>query len=600
MSKINTKIKKKRKLNTADNLEKEISGSFRCNKDRQASVPLLYRLVYSSRASFFMVFILLLSFVLQGASLTYADEIVESPLVALDDTAHSADISQEAEDETLDEESNADIVDAVINTENSETVSIPEIDVESTTDNLSTGDSLVEQEADVVPDNSPPPDDPPIVGEETSPTENETGDESLPSNDDLPVIDTEPISTTTSTSTAISDGETSDDEAGGVVEEETTEVDDVVAGDDNSDVATTTESNPVASTTASSTEVLEEAITVTNSDTEFTFNRGECTTLASGSFYCLKANTELLEDALFSAPDIDGDLEIYLVREGVQSQVTSNLVDDAAPFFDQNSDTIVWHRLINDRYQIISYDISSGVESQLTSGENNSMEPTRQGKYTVWQNWSNNNWNVVLFDGKETRTITESSAHDIAPYVHGSLVVWNRYSSGHEKTIEMYDMISETYVTVDDPEGLSVTNPRMVFVYDSLHPNGDVVTKGYDMISRKFIQLDTLPKQLPDEIPQSESTGETRALIQSKPSVKSDETVQNNATSSGATPPTLTPATTTDPLTLDLTVATTSEVYIAPVLDVPVMAEYELIIPPLSLPTETVQEYRIFKVHKVQ
>ena len=272
------------------------------------------------------------------------------------------------------------------------------------------------------------------------------------------------------------------------------------------------------------------------------------------------------------------------MRDGIQSQITTNLVDDAAPFYDQNSATIVWHRLMDDRYQIISYDISSGDETQLTSGLSNSMEPNRQGNYTVWQNWSDNNWNIVMFDGEEQRTITESNAHDIAPYIHGSLIVWNRYNNGQDRTIEMYDMTTETYVTVDDPEGLSVTNPRMVFVYDSLHPNGDVVTKGYDMISRKFIQLDTLPRQLPEEIPKSESTGETRALIQSKPSVKSDESVQNNnAPSSGFTPILPLSPTSTEPLTLDLSIATTSYLGIVPISEVPVMPDYELVIPPLSL-----------------
>jgi hypothetical protein len=597
MSKINTKIIKKKKLHTADNLEKQISGSFRCTKYRSASVPLLYRLVYSSKTSFITVFVLLLSFVFQGASLTYADEIIETTIANEEPTSNVSEITLESE--IIVEESIADIVETSISTNDS---NIDQINIDNfvaedeiTTEDLLIGDSLVEYQQGSVPDTSPPLDDPPIISEDISVIE--IDDESLPNNDVLSVIDSEDNSTTTPTSTIAVEGGGEDSAGSGVDDEPLLETGSSSESLPEENATTTPEIDLAYSSstdTASTSEPLEEAVTVTNSDTEFTFNRDECTTLASGSFYCLKAEADLLEDALFSAPDIDGDLEIYLVRDGVRSQVTSNLVDDAAPFFDQNSDTIVWHRLIDDRYQIISYDISSGEESQLTNGEANSMEPTRQGKYTVWQNWSNNNWNVVLFDGKEQRTITESSAHDIAPYVHGSLVVWNRYSSGQDKTIEMYDMISETYVTVDDPEGLSVTNPRMVFVYDSLHPNGDVVTKGYDMISRKFIQLDTLPRQLPDEIPESESTGETRALIQSKPTVKSDEAVQNNtATSSGPTPPNLPSATSTDPLTLDLTATSTlsKDSVTSPVLEIPVMAEYELIIPPLELPpVETVQE----------
>jgi hypothetical protein len=265
-----------------------------------------------------------------------------------------------------------------------------------------------------------------------------------------------------------------------------------------------------------------ESISVVQSDTAYTFNREECTLLATGSYYCLKPLEGVLDDALFAAPDEDGDLEIFLVREGVQSQVTSNQVDDAAPYFDKNSNTIVWHRLINDRYQIVSYDIDSGVESIITNTSENNMEPTRQGEYTVWQRWVNGSWNVMLHDGRREIKVTNGGGHNVAPYVHGSLVVWNRHNGDGQKTIEMYDIDSRSYVSVPDAEGLSVSNPRMVFVFDSLTPEGDVVTKGYDVLSRKFIDLASLPKELPDEIPHSDSTGETRALIQSKPTIKSE------------------------------------------------------------------------------
>jgi hypothetical protein len=106
----------------------------------------------------------------------------------------------------------------------------------------------------------------------------------------------------------------------------------------------------------------------------------------------------------------------------------------------------------------------------------------------------------------------------------------------------------------------------MVFVYDSLHPNGDIVTKGYDVLAKKFIELDSLPRELPEEIPESDSTGETRALIQLKPSGKSEiEEVLPvpDAASATASSSTVIATTSTqlvlEALTLDLTVATATE-----------------------------------------
>ena len=316
-----------------------------------------------------------------------------------------------------------------------------------------------------------------------------------------------------------------------------------------------------AQVTGSSTETVgpERTLPVgeTYSDSGYVFSKAECTELASGSFYCLEPKINVLPDALFAAPDADGDLEIFLVRDGVQTQVTDNFVDDAAPFFDKNSDTIVWHRLLDDRYQIVSYDVSSGEETLLTRGRSNNMEPVRQGEYTVWQRWVENNWEVILHDGDNEEQISHSATHDIAPYIHGSLIVWNRYSATGEKTVEMYDIKTRTYVTVDDPDGMSVANPRMVLVYDQLHPNGDIVTKGFDMIERQFIHLDTLPREVPDRLPESEPTDETRALIQSKPTQKSESLPETEPDDSD-TPLDFSEAevteiaTSTDQLTLDL------------------------------------------------
>jgi hypothetical protein len=154
----------------------------------------------------------------------------------------------------------------------------------------------------------------------------------------------------------------------------------------------------------------------------------------------------------------------------------------------------------------------------------------------------------------------------------------------------MYDIATEAYVTVDDPEGLSVSNPRMVFVYDSLHPNGDIVTKGYDVLARKFIELDTLPRGLPEEIPDSDSTGETRALIQSKPSLKSE--VEEAVSGTGTTTPNITPSpvldtatTTTIGLTLDMSSSSTALNVTQPALTESEITD--LVIPPFEPTQET-------------
>lgn len=286
-------------------------------------------------------------------------------------------------------------------------------------------------------------------------------------------------------------------------------------------------SDETETVSSSSAPVNHEFVSVTKSDSEITFDKNECTELSNGSFYCYQVIDEGLTDSLFASPDQGGDLEIFLVRDGKQAQLTNNNVDDASPYFDSTTNTIVWHRLVNDRYQIISYNLNTQEEEQLTNNEVNNMEPTKQGKYVVWQRWLNNSWNIVLFDGQKETIITNNSEHNVAPHLQGNLVVWNKHSKDNTRTIEMYNIETGTYVTVNDPDGMTVDNPRMVLIYDSLQPNGEIVTKGYNIFTGEFIKLDTLPRQLP-EIPDSESTTEVRALIQPKPEIKYGIEIKNN------------------------------------------------------------------------
>lgn len=529
---------------------------------------LLYRFVYKSRISFSVVFLLLISFTIQSVHKVYADEVVSgidvTELVVSDDN-YQPDISDvittENQDLTETTEVTADVVD-----ENEILSTDTEISVE---DSVGVSDETISQE---------------II--ETANT-NET---------EIEELITDASSTTpevNNTDIVLESDENSSSTNTGVNNE------DLVS---ESDIVEETVENEVVED-----EIVEPPtpmVSVTNSDSVFTFDKNQCTKLASGSFYCLELDKNLMQDALFAAPDADGDLEIFLVRGGVQSQITKNKMDDAAPYFDMNSNTIVWHRLVDDRYQIISYDIDSEVQTQLTSTAENNMEPTRQGKYTVWQRWVDGGWNIILSDGHNESQITHTSSSNIAPYVHGTLVVWNTFNKNGEKEIQMYDIKTGTYVTVDDPDGMSVSNPRMVFVYDSLHPNGDVVTKGYDILAKKFINLDTMPKELPDQLPESESTGETRALIQSKPTIKSEgaesvdiDVSNGTSTDNGTTTIEVPVDLVNETLTLDLSQISTT----TPISDEEMVPEepllssdFDIVIEPLvqseASTTETVQE----------
>lgn len=293
------------------------------------------------------------------------------------------------------------------------------------------------------------------------------------------------------------------------------QVDSVSDSSDASDLATTTDSEQATTTEQSDPTV----IAVVESNSEFAFTEDECTVVEDGSYYCQKSGTQPVSQAddLVAAPDADGDLEIYLRQKGEERKLTDNLVDDASPFYDVRSNTIVWHRLLNDRYQIVSYDVETKQEEVLTDTRVNNMQPTRSGDITVWQRWVDDNWEIVMFENGTEKQLTDSAQHDIAPSIRGDLVIWNVRTNDGTQSLRTYDISSGVYNDIADEEGVAVSNPRMVVVYDVVYENGDTVMKGFDLVTGELIPLQQIPGELPEELPEPDSTGETRALVSPAP-----------------------------------------------------------------------------------
>jgi hypothetical protein len=179
-------------------------------------------------------------------------------------------------------------------------------------------------------------------------------------------------------------------------------------------VSTTSE----ATTSAQNIENVDNVVNVvTNNDNKFSFSKDECTTIGDGTFYC--ANASLLPevihtDRVFSAVDTDGDKEIYVEKAGMLTTLTDNAVDDDAPYFDEVSNTAVWHRLIDGRYQIMEYNFDDETETQVTNDSFNNMQPSVFGDALVWQGWIGNDWEIFLEREGDTKMLTDNTTHDIA------------------------------------------------------------------------------------------------------------------------------------------------------------------------------------------
>jgi beta propeller repeat protein len=261
---------------------------------------------------------------------------------------------------------------------------------------------------------------------------------------------------------------------------------------------------------------------VANDNNRFVFSKQECVSTGEGTFFCTKSETDVIkgEDRVYAKKDVDGDKEIYIVKAGVETRLTHNNINDEQPYYDEFSNTIVWQRLIDGRYQIIAYDVVIGEEAQLTNDRYNNMEPQRSGDVIVWQGWIGNDWEIMYLQNDALTMITDNTTHDIAPSINGNHIVWQSFENGAWK-MKVYDIRSKEIQTIGEADGSSIQNPRFVLVYDAKNGAGDIETRGYDLVEGKHVDLSRVPQSVPEEIPDPEQTGEKRALVSPQNQLKS-------------------------------------------------------------------------------
>ena len=343
----------------------------------------------------------------------------------------------------------------------------------------------------------------------------------------------------------------------------------------SSTATTTTESTvPTAAKTNTSDSTEESAVVdepaplrtvVTSNSSYYQFSREKCVQVGDGSYYCAeKSKPKPQADSFYVALDTDGDKEIFATLDGETYQVTNNRVDDAAPYYDPLSETLVWHRQIDGRYQIMSYDFDTETETQITNDRTNSMQPVRSGDITAWQHWHEGSWDIVYTDGSDELVLGMDEVPDIAPQVNQQYITWSRVHEGEQQVV-VYDIEAEAEVTLPAGEpGSSVRSARMMLVLEGVTREGDTIVRGYDPVTKEIVPLTNQPAPLPENIPDSEPTSEVRALVQQK---SSDEELAESTEDLPPAEPTATstvPTSTTAKDTLVIPPAATSSVDTTP------------------------------------
>lgn len=236
-----------------------------------------------------------------------------------------------------------------------------------------------------------------------------------------------------------------------------------------------------------------------NPENAFIFSDGDCTLVAEGEFYCVKNDTPRIEGGdprVYAEKDREGDREIYYF-DGVEiRRITNNSYDDFAPVFDEETLRIVWQAMLNDRLQVMLYEIPTDTTRQITSSQQNSSNPDIEGDVVVWQEWVDTNWEIMMTNvdvaGGEfdIERLTDNAVHDMFPRAYEDLITWQS-ERGSSWEVIVYDLRTEKTTTLEKDEGTKYENPRFVLLFDSKHENGDVETIGYDLDTGEMMELGT-------------------------------------------------------------------------------------------------------------
>jgi hypothetical protein len=122
-------------------------------------------------------------------------------------------------------------------------------------------------------------------------------------------------------------------------------------------------------------------------------------------------------------------------------------------------------------------------------------------------------------DREEIVMLTDNLTHDVGPRINGEYIIWQSEEVDGWK-VRVYNTSTRQIETIDDADGASIENPRLLLVYDAKHENGDIETRGYDLDSKENVALNSEAPVLPNELPDPDQTGEDRALITAATQVK--------------------------------------------------------------------------------
>lgn len=267
-------------------------------------------------------------------------------------------------------------------------------------------------------------------------------------------------------------------------------------------------------------------VALATNDSQVVFETKDCVSLSDGEYYCVRKDqtaevSPSPKTATVSAEarkDAEGDLEIYVTDGNGTKQITNNSIDDDSPKYDETAKYLVWHALVDDRYQIFFHDISRSETFQITNESYNNTNADVSLRTIVWQAWADDNWEIFAatyapgaVEPFVVERVTRTSDPDMFPKIHGRLLTWQS-RSGDQWLSLGFNLDTKELLHLGEGTNGDVTSSRLVFLVERRDENGNIVRVGYDIETGETLPLGGAPENTPQPIPENPTQEQTGVI----------------------------------------------------------------------------------------
>ena len=251
------------------------------------------------------------------------------------------------------------------------------------------------------------------------------------------------------------------------------------------------------------------------------FSLDDCTFLSDKELYCLSDKNNYRQFSenhidITSYPDKNGIHQIVLRESAGRARVlTDDDVDNTSPVYNKEGALAAWQRYVDDRWQVVIYDLEINEEVFVTKSTFNNISPELSSSAVVWQGWANNGWEIFYADKNEgdwrVRQLTEGGFQNVKPRVFGDNVVWSSYRAG-EWHIISYSLKTKKKEVLGT--GKKNIEPRFALIWEdpSRGDNGSLMH--LDLSTNRIAPLTEKDKEepKPSPVPNPFESGQTEAV----------------------------------------------------------------------------------------